>query len=198
MEELHGTTTCGIRCKDGIVLATDTRATMGNLIAGTDVKKVYQIDAKIGMTIAGSVGDAQKLVGMSKVEAKLYRMNRREHITIKALSTLLSRVLNANRREAYQVSLILGGFDKMGFNLYSSDAFGGLLEEKKVVSTGSGSITAYGILDEGYKFDMIIEDASALAIKAIRASIKRDAYSGNSIEVVEITADGWKQRNVLI
>jgi len=198
MEELHGTTTCGIRCKDGIVLATDTRATMGNLIAGTDVKKVYQIDDQIGMTIAGSVGDAQKLVGMSKVEAKLYRMNRKEHITIKALSTLLSRVLNANRKEAYQVSLIVGGKDKNGFNLYSIDAFGGLLEEKKVVSTGSGSVMAYGILDERYKYDMSMEYAKHLAIKAITASIKRDAYSGNSIEIVEITADEWKQSNVLI
>ena len=71
---LKGTTTVGVVCTDGIVLASEQRATMGNFIASKTAKKVYQVDDLVAMTIAGSVGDAQQLVRLVNVESQLYKM----------------------------------------------------------------------------------------------------------------------------
>ena len=75
-KEYKGTTTIGIICKDGVVFATERRATMGNFIASRDAQKIYKITDKTVMTIAGSVGDGQRLARVLQVEAKLFELRR--------------------------------------------------------------------------------------------------------------------------
>lgn len=189
--ERKGTTTIGLVCSEGIVLASESRATMGFFIASKDAKKIYQIDDLVGMTTAGSVGDAQRLVKVMQVESKLYKMRRQENMTIKGIGSLLSNVLGGNRYFPYMVQLIIGGVDKTGPNLYSLDAMGGQLEESTAVSTGSGSPIAYGILEDRYKKDMSMDEGVDLAIRALHNVVKRDAASGNGVKVVKITSDGY-------
>ncbi|KAF5411758.1 MAG: Proteasome subunit beta [Candidatus Methanocomedens sp.] len=189
--ERKGTTTIGLVCSEGIVLASESRATMGFFIASKDAKKIYQIDDLVGMTTAGSVGDAQRLVKVMQVESKLYKMRRQENMTIKGIGSLLSNVLGGNRYFPYMVQLIIGGVDKTGPNLYSLDAMGGQLEESTAVSTGSGSPIAYGILEDRYKKGMSMDDGVDLAIRALHNVVKRDAASGNGIKVVKITSDDY-------
>ena len=71
---LKGTTTVGVICKDGVILASDTRVTMGYYVAHKFGKKVYQIDDHLGMTIAGTVADAQRVVDILTANAKLYKI----------------------------------------------------------------------------------------------------------------------------
>ena len=189
--ERKGTTTIGLVCSDGIVLASESRATMGFFIASKDAKKIYQIDDLVGMTTAGSVGDAQRLVKVMQGESKLYKMRRQENMTIKGIGSLLSNVLGGNRYFPYMVQLIIGGVDKTGPSLYSLDAMGGQLEESTAVSTGSGSPIAYGILEDRYKKDMSMDEGVDLAIRALHNVVKRDAASGNGVKVVRITNDGY-------
>ena len=73
---LKGTTTVGIIFDGGVILATERRATMGNMIASKKAKKVYQISDRIGMTTAGGVGDAQQLARLMQVESSLYNIRR--------------------------------------------------------------------------------------------------------------------------
>ena len=190
-EHLKGTTTVGIICADGIVLASERRATMGHFIASREAKKVYQIGDTIGLTIAGSVGDAQQIVRNMTVESKLYEMRRKESVTIKGLATLLSNILNSNRYYPFAVQLLLGGVDKNGPGLYSLDAMGGTIEETKAVSTGSGSPIAYGVLEDHYKEDMTVDEGAKLSIRALHNAMKRDAASGDAISVVKITKDAF-------
>ncbi|MCK4938097.1 MAG: archaeal proteasome endopeptidase complex subunit beta [Methanosarcinales archaeon] len=189
--ERKGTTTIGLVCSEGIVLASESRATMGFFIASKDAKKIYQIDDLVGMTTAGSVGDAQRLVKVMQVESKLYKMRRQENMTIKGIGSLLSNVLGGNRYFPYMVQLIIGGVDKTGPSLYSLDAMGGQLEESTAVSTGSGSPIAYGILEDRYKKDMSMDEGVDLAIRALHNVVKRDAASGNGVKVVKITSDDY-------
>src|SRR4030066_27001 len=72
---LKGTTTIGVVCKDGVILASDTRVTMGYYVAHKFGKKVYKIDDHMGMTIAGTVADAQKVVDILTVNAQLYNIH---------------------------------------------------------------------------------------------------------------------------
>ena len=71
-----GTTTLGIVCKDAVIIATETRATMGHLIAHKETKKLYKIDSHLALATAGLVGDLQTLARYLTAEANLYRLKR--------------------------------------------------------------------------------------------------------------------------
>ena len=124
-----GTTTVGLVCKDGIVLASDRRATMGYMIASKDIDKIYAIADNIGMTIAGSVGDAQTLVRWMQAEIKLYELRHEKRITVEAAATLLANILVQYKYYPFWVQLLVGGVDEKA-KLYSIDMLGGITEEK--------------------------------------------------------------------
>jgi len=189
--EYKGTTTVGLVCDTGVVLATERRATMGNFIASKDAKKVYQIDDLIAMTTAGSVGDAQRLVKWMQVESRLYKMRREESMTVKGIVSLLANILSGNRYYPYFVQLLVGGVDKNGPGVYSLDALGGIIEEKKAVATGSGSPMAYGVLEDRYVENLPINEGVELGVRALHNAMKRDSASGDGIEVVKITPEGY-------
>jgi proteasome beta subunit len=190
---LKGTTTVGIVCDKGVVLATERRATMGHFIASKTAKKIYQIDDLVGMTTAGSVGDAQQIVRIMSVESHLYKMRRKEPMTIKGITTLLSNILSGQRYYPLMVQLLVGGVDKNGPAIFSLDALGGTIEETKTVSTGSGSPMAYGVLEDRFTDGMSIEEGVELAIRALHNAMKRDSASGNGIDVVVITAEKFNR-----
>jgi proteasome beta subunit len=193
VEAFKGTTTVGILCDGGVVLASESRATMGNFIASSTAKKIYKIDDLIGLTTAGVVGDAQSLVRMIQVEARLYRMQRGEPLTVRGLTSLLSNILASRRYFPFMVQLILAGMDKYGPKIYSLDALGGQIEERKIVSTGSGSPVAYGVLEALYNPGISIEEGTVLAARAIKNAMKRDSASGDKIELVRITKERYEE-----
>ncbi|HNX18101.1 MAG TPA: archaeal proteasome endopeptidase complex subunit beta [Methanoregula sp.] len=192
-ESMTGTTTVGLVFAEGVILATEKRATMGYMIASKRAKKVYQIADRIGMTIAGGVGDAQQLTRIITVECNLYQIRRSRTITVGAASTLLSNYLNQNRYMPYYVQLLVGGIDEHGPSVYSVDAMGGATKEEDIVSTGSGSPMAYGVLEDRYSPNMKEEEAIELAVRALKAAMKRDAGSGEGIHVVVITKDKYQE-----
>ena len=192
-EHMKGTTTIGMICKDGIVLATDKRATMGNLIADKEAKKLYKIDDYLAMTIAGSVGDAQSLVRLISAEAKLHKLRTGKNIPPHSCAVLLSNILHGNRYYPFLTQLIVGGYDNLhGPKLFSLDPIGGLNEESSFTATGSGSPTAYGVLEGEYKKDMPLDKGRDLAIKALVSAMERDAYSGNGVSLAVIDSNGVK------
>ncbi len=190
-ESMKGTTTIGLVFTGGVILATEKRATMGYMIASKRAKKVYQVANRIGMTTAGGVGDAQQLARILTVECNLYQIRRSRSITVGAASTLLSNYLNQNRYFPYYVQLLVGGVDENGSSVYSVDAMGGATKEEEIVATGSGSPMAYGVLEDRYHKDIGRDEAIELAIRALKAAMKRDAGSGEGIHVVVITKDEY-------
>jgi len=192
-ESMKGTTTIGLVFTGGVILATEKRATMGYMIASKRAKKVYQVADRIGMTTAGGVGDAQQLARILTVECNLYQIRRSRSITVGASSTLLSNYLNQNRFFPYYVQLLVGGVDEHGPSVYSVDAMGGATREDEIVATGSGSPMAYGVLEDRYHTGMTQDEAIDLAIRALKAAMKRDAGSGEGIHVVVITKDQYTE-----
>ncbi len=188
-KEYKGTTTIGIICKDGVVFATERRATMGNFIASRDAQKIYKITDKTVMTIAGSVGDGQRLARVLQVEAKLFELRRHGAMSINALSMLLSNILAENKYVPFYVQVLIGGVDKSGPKVYSLDPLGGRIEETKFSSTGSGSPMAYGVLEDRYKPDMSVDQGVELAAKALESAMKRDSASGNGMQFAVITPE---------
>ncbi|OPX68068.1 MAG: Proteasome subunit beta precursor [Methanoregulaceae archaeon PtaB.Bin108] len=192
-EGLKGTTTVGLVFQGGVVLASEMRATMGYLIASKKAKKIYQIADRIGMTTAGGVGDAQQIARLMTVECSLYQIRRGRAMTVGAVATLLSNILNQNRYYPYYVQLLVGGMDESGAKLYSVDAMGGASREEEMVATGSGSPMAFGVLEDRYRKDLNEDEAVSLAVRAVRSAMKRDAGSGEGIHVVVITQDAYRE-----
>jgi proteasome beta subunit len=186
-----GTTTLGIVCKDGVVIATEQRATMGHLIAHKATQKLYKIDEHLALATAGLVGDLQVLARYLNAEANLYRLKRDVRMPVKSAATLMSNILNQRKFYPYYVQLILGGYDDTGGYVYSLDAAGGAIPDK-YTSAGSGSPFVFGVLEDNYKDNMTIEEGIDIAVRAITAAKNRDSASGGMIDVAVITKDGFK------
>jgi proteasome beta subunit len=184
-----GTTTVGLVCKDGVIMGADMRATMGHLISHKETQKLFKIDDHMGFTIAGLVGDAQVLARWLTAEVELYKVKRNTPMSIKAASTLLANIMNQRKFAPFYVQLLVGGVDEEGNHMYSLDAAGGSIPDK-FVTTGSGSVFVYGVLEDHYKDNMSIEDGLDLAVRGITAAMKRDSASGDGMMVASITKKG--------
>lgn len=189
---LKGTTTVGVVCRDGVVLGTDTRATMGYFVAHKHAKKVYQIDDHLAMTIAGGVADAQNVVEIVKANSKLYKYEKGVIMPVSAAASLTSNILFANRYYPLILQALLGGVDTSGPHIFALDPLGSVTEEK-CVSTGSGSPVAYGVLENDYKDGITVKDAIPVVVKAVNSAMKRDSASGDSFDVALVTSKGYEE-----
>ncbi|MBN2603972.1 MAG: archaeal proteasome endopeptidase complex subunit beta [Candidatus Thermoplasmatota archaeon] len=187
-----GTTTLGMVCKGGVVIATEKRATMGTLIAHKETQKLYKIDKHLALATAGLVGDLQVLARYLNAEANLYRLKRDMRMPVKSAATLMSNIMNQRKFYPYYVQLILGGFDQTGGHVYSLDAAGGAIPDR-YTSAGSGSPYVFGVLEDSYRENMTTDEGIELAVRAITAAKNRDSASGGMIDVAVITKDGFNQ-----
>jgi len=188
-----GTTTIGLVGKEAVVLAADMKATLGNIASDNNITKIYKLNNKIAITIAGGVGDALTVVRFLRSHAKLFEIERENPMTTKALITFLSNILNGNRYFPYQAFFIVGGYNNKP-ELYTSDLVGGFNEVDKFTSTGSGFELAYGFLEDQFREALPTEKVIELAVKAIKVAKKRDIYTGGeSVKVVIISKDGVKE-----
>jgi proteasome beta subunit len=189
---MKGTTTIGVVGRDGVILASDTRVTMGYFVAHHKGKKIYQIDQHLAMTIAGNVADAQKAVDILKANAQLYRLNYERLMPVNTAARVLANLLFSTRYAPLVTQVLVGGVDNTGPHVYAIDLFGSITEET-CVSTGSGSPIAYGILEDKYKEDAKIKELAPTVVKAVKSAMKRDTASGDSFDVVIIDENGVKE-----
>jgi len=189
---LKGTTTIGVVCKDGVILASDTRVTMGFYVAHKHGKKIYKIDDHMAMTIAGTVADAQRTVDILTANAQLYKINMGRPMPISSAARLMSNLLFSVRYIPLATQVLIGGVDDTGPHVFSIDPFGSLTEEK-CVATGSGSPIAYGVLEDKFREDMSVAEALPIIVRAVDSAMKRDAASGDSFNVAVVDANGYRE-----
>jgi proteasome beta subunit len=192
-----GTTTVGIVCKDGIVLATDRRATAGTMIVDKRAEKLHVLTDDFALTIAGGVSDAQLLIKLIRAELKLKEMKTNKAPTAKEAANLLGGLLFSNIRRPSMipgiVHFLLGGKDQHGMHLYDLFPDGSVTKIRDYVSSGSGSVFAYGVLETQHKADMNTTDGVKLAVKAVNTALQRDSASGNGVEVIVINSKEIKR-----
>jgi len=197
-----GTTTLGIVCKDGIVIAADKRATFGgdggvSYIAGKDQEKIHEVTPNLIVTSAGTASDTRKIIKLVRAELKLKELKSRSKPPIKQAANLFSNIAYQSIRTPSMIPSIthflLGGYDDGGFYLY--DIFpDGFLEEKKDYSvSGSGMIHVNPILDSDYKEKISIEEGIKLAKKCVNASSGRDPGTGAGIDIYVVKKNKIEQ-----
>ena len=186
-----------IKCKDGVVLGNDKRATWGYTVTNKTTKKVFKITKYIGIAAYGLIGDFQMLVKIMRAQAKLYKLDANERITTKSLGKLVSNYLYSRKMFPLYTNLVIAGMDKDGPQLYTLDAIGSLMPDD-YGTAGTGMLLSIGILEADYRPDMTVAEGEKLVEKAIRNSIKRDAMSGNGIDILIITKGGATEKSIEI
>jgi proteasome beta subunit len=186
-------TVVGVRCKDGIALASDTRSTAYHLVLSKRVRKVFKLEDRIGAAVSGSSGDVQSLVNMLRAEANLYRLSHGRSITTKSLAQVASNMLHGRRVFPYIVAGVISGVDSDGPRLYFLDPVGGKLEEEKFASAGTGSTVAYGVLEQNYRDEMKLDEGAKLVAQSIKIAIERDAATGDKTVIALIDERGYRE-----
>jgi proteasome beta subunit len=180
-----GTTTVGVVAADGVVLATDRRASLGGrFVSNKRTVKIERVHPTAAITISGSVGGAQAYARQLRARARLYETRRGEPMSMDALATAAGNALRG-----MPVSPLLGGVDEGGRRLFQLDAAGGVLEDE-YAATGSGTQVAIGALEGRYDPGTSVEAAVELAAGAVASASERDTASGNGLVVARITAEG--------
>ncbi|MEM3066652.1 MAG: proteasome subunit beta [Nitrososphaerota archaeon] len=184
-----GATTLGIRSKSAVALASEKRLSYGYFVMSKSVRKVFQITPKIGAACAGFVADMQMLIRDATAVINLYRIENRTEPKVQTVAKVLSNYLFSSRFFPYLTESVVGGFDESGAHVIVLDPLGSMIEDDYAV-VGSGAEIAIGIVESDYREDMTPKELYDLSIKAIKASIARDAASGNGIDVLIFTEKG--------
>ena len=168
----RGTTSIGIKCSEGIVLAVDKRTT-SNLVEATSIEKIFKIDEHIGAATSGLVADARALVERARVEAQINKITYSEPIRVDSLSKKLCDMLQMYTQN--------GGVRPFG----SALIIGGALIEYKATAIGSGRSAAMDIFEDQYKDDMNLNEAINLALTAINEATEHET-TANNVEIAVI------------
>ncbi|MEJ2280614.1 MAG: archaeal proteasome endopeptidase complex subunit beta [Candidatus Bathyarchaeota archaeon] len=192
---MPGATTIGLVFDGGIILASEKRVTYGSMIMSKTGKKVFKITDKIGAACAGLVSDMQILTREVEAQAKLFSLDAKRPMTVKAAAKVMSNVLFNRRMIPLIIQTIVGGIDDDGPALYVLDVLGSLLPDN-YAAVGTGAQMATGVLEQGYSNKMNQKDAKDLVLKAIKSAIRRDAMSGNGIDLLVITKEGITENTI--
>jgi len=189
----HGTTTLACLFKEGVLVAVDSRSSMGSYIGSGSVEKVIPISKYLLGTMAGGAADCSFWERNLANQCRVHQLREGKRITTAAASKLLANVVYNYRGYGLSMGTMIAGWDETkGPQLYYVDSDGTRLKGN-MFSVGSGATYAYGVLDNEYKYDMSVKEAVELGKRAIYHATHRDAYSGGTINVYVIEKTGWTQ-----
>lgn len=181
----RGTTTVGLKFKDGVVLIVDKRIA-SRLIESKSIEKIFQIDEHIGCATSGLVSDARVLVDHARVVAQVNKVTYAEKINIE---TLVKRICDFKQNytqyggvRPFGTALLVAGVDEQGNHLFETDPSGALVSYK-AGSIGAGRNAVMDMFEEEYKEDMDEEAAILLGLKALRKATEESALNVKAIEI---------------
>ena len=194
-----GTSILGLVCKDGIVMASDRRATAGNLVMSKNTQKTVKINDYLVASGTGMASDIQMLQKIVAAELRLKELKSKTRPSVKEAANLFAMLSFRNIRQFTTIPSIAGtlvaGYNEDGtFELYTIEPAGSIAKvDDYDANFSSGMPFILGLLERQYKKDITIKQGIELATEAIKSSTHRDIGSGNGLDVFAITKDGIKQ-----
>ncbi len=183
----HGTTIVALACAEGVVMAGDRRATMGNLIANRAIEKVHAADGYSLIGIAGTAGVGLELMRLFQVELEHYEKIEGTMLSIDGKANRLAAMIRNNLPAAMQGLAVLplfAGFDLDAADpagagrIFSFDVAGGCYEEQDFDGIGSGSLFAKSALKKRYRPGCTVDEAVTLAVEALYDAADEDTATG--------------------
>lgn len=179
-----GTTTIGLKFKDGVILIVDKRVS-SRLVEPRSIEKIYTIDEFIGCATSGLVADARILVDQARKDAQVHKVTYGENITVEAL---VKKICDFKQNytqyggvRPFGTALLMAGVDDLGCHLFETDPSGALVAYK-AGSIGAGRPVVMDMFEKEFKDDMTYKDAVTLGLKALSAAIE-DKVAVETVEV---------------
>ena len=180
----RGTTTVGVKFKDGVVLIVDKRIT-STLIEPQSIEKIFRIDDYVGCATSGLVADARVLVDRARLDAQVNRLTYGENIEVE---TLVKRVCDFKQSytqyggvRPFGTALLIAGVDASGPQLFETDPSGALMAYK-ATSIGAGRNAVMEVFEAEYREGIERDAAVKLGLKALT----RATEGGLKPEALEI------------
>jgi proteasome beta subunit len=201
----HATTIVAAVCAEGVVLASDRRATAGNMISKRDVDKIFRCDDFSAMGIAGALAIGVEFGRLFQIELEHYEKMEGRFLSLEGKAYRLAAMIRGNLGLAMQglvVVPLLAGYDldSGAGRIFSYDPAGGPSEERRFYSIGSGSVFAQGALKKLYADDMPAIDAGLCALQALYDAADDDSATGGPDMarrifpvVTTVTGDGFRR-----
>jgi proteasome beta subunit len=198
----EATTVIALTWADGVLMAGDRRATAGNVIAHSRLKKVYPADEYSAIAISGTAGMAIELIRLFQTELEHYEKIEGTHLSIEGKANYLARMVRGNLSLAFQGLVVIPlfcGYDHAGQTgrLFSFDVVGGRYDELNYATTGSGGMEAKSFLKSAWKEGLTQDDALTVAIESLVAAAEEDSATGGPDikrgiypTVIAVTSDG--------
>lgn len=193
-----GTTILGLVCKDGVVMASDRRATAGNMVMNKNAEKSIVINDYLVVSGTGVASDIDMQQKVIAAELKLKHLKSKRRPTVKEAANLIAMMSYKNIRQPamvpYIVGMLVGGVNVDGSaELYSIEPAGSVQKvEDFDANFSSGMPFVLGLFERQYKKDMTVEEGIKLAVEGLKSSTQRDSASGNGIDVFSLTKEGIK------
>ncbi|KZX14849.1 proteasome subunit alpha [Methanobrevibacter cuticularis] len=193
----RGTTSLGVKSKEGIVLVVDKRTT-SKLVESKSIEKIFQIDDHIGAATSGLVADARALIERARMESQINKITYNEPIRVETLAKKICDMKQMYTQNGgvrpFGSALIIGGVTDKACKLFETDPSGALIEYK-ATAIGSGRQAAMDVFEEKYKQDLTLEESIDLALDAVYEATEGKTTS-ESVEIAIIDKKSKKYRKV--
>lgn len=189
----RGTTSLGVKSKEGIVLLVDKKPT-SKLVEPKSIEKIFQIDNHIGAATSGLVADARAIIERARTECQINQITYNEPMRVEALAKKICDMKQLYTQNGgvrpFGTALIIGGVYKNKCRLFETDPSGALIEYK-ATAIGSGRSAALEVFEENYTNDLTMDDAIDLALDGVYEATSRKTTE-DSVEIAVIRADDGK------
>ncbi len=184
----RGTTTVGIKVKDGVALVVD-KDVPTKLVEPKSIEKIYKIDKKIAIATSGLVADSRILVDYARVSAQVNRVSYNERINVRSLVKKICDYKQTYTQyggvRPFGTALLVAGKDEEGTHLYETDPSGANMAYK-AVSIGSNREEVQEVFNQEYEDDMTLHDAIELSLEGLKRA-SEDSLETRSLDIGIIT-----------
>ena len=189
----RGTTTVGLKYRDGIVLIVDKRIS-SKLINVDSIEKMYKIDEHIGFTTSGLVADARQLVDRARLTCQINRITYADPIPVttlvKKMCDHMQSFTHYGGARPFGTALLIAGVDAEGIHLYETDP-SGAYQSYHAGAIGSGRNTVIEYFEKNWKDNLTLNAAMKLGLEALRNANDQE-LNRDAVEVSVVDADGYR------
>ena len=194
----QGTTSIGITCKEGVALVADKRL-IDKMIVPESVEKIFKIDNHIGAVMSGLISDGRVLIERAQVKAQNHKVTFGEPISVytltKEICDYIQLFTQYGGARPFGVSLIIGGVDEKP-RLFMTEP-SGIFFEYKAIAMGEHASEVMKYIEKRYKYDMKIEDAVQLGVKALKEALK-SKFNKDRVDAAIVSLKNKKFKKVKI
>ena len=193
----NGENSLGIKAKNGIVIATEKKAST-ILVDEESFEKVTKISEHIGCVYAGIGPDYFSVLKKARKDCLKYDQVYRDQISVRMLSKSIAELMQeytqAGGRRPFGISLLIAGVDEDGPRLYKVEP-SGEWNSFKACAVGKNAANSDNFLEKRYEDEMELEDAIQIALLTMKEGFEGEMNEKN-VEIGIASTDDGKFRTL--